>query len=403
MASIGPFSGTRYDVDRAGNLADLVAPPWDVISEEDRARLLSGSRYNVVNLTLPEASDGSDRFESCSRLLREWLDEGVLAGDERPGMYLYRHEFEWEERRYERTGIIASLELRDGDVKGHERTRPKSMDDRLRLLSVTRCVFGPIFMLCPDPDGEFRELLAGAECGEASRIELNCEGHSFSVIDDPDFHDRVRRILEPETLVIADGHHRYGASVENLRLASKGGGDCGWARRTMVYCVSVKDPGLFVLPSHRMVKGIERPAAFCLEELGKVARVEPAGGTDDLRNRMRQGNGVRIGLVLGRESGVHLLTMDREENGPEYDVEYLHERLLPAMGGDAEGVEIDFTQSAEKAVGRVSSGERDMCFLLRGVAPQDVVDTAVRGHFMPSKSTYFYPKPLTGLVLMRNE
>jgi uncharacterized protein (DUF1015 family) len=385
-----------------GDLSSVVAPPWDVISETRRAELRSLSPYNVVNLTLPDPGDGGDGFESSARLLRRWQEEGVLTRDELPAMYLYRHAFEWEGVRHERTGLIVSLELREGDVRGHEETRINSREDRCRLLEATGCVFGPIFMLCPDPEAEFRELLREAS-GEESTIELGGERHTFCAIEDPDFQERARRALEARTLVIADGHHRYWASVENLRLSLESGRESEWVRHTMAFCVSVKDPGLFVLPSHRMLEGLAKPASHYLEAMHEVARVEAAEGLDQLRRRMADGTDVRMGLVVGEGKSFHLVTVDREAEGSgvEYDVEYLHDRILgPVLGDEVSRIGIDYTQTAAEAVERVLSGERDMCFLLRGVHPQDVVVTAERGQFMPSKSTYFHPKPLTGLVLM---
>jgi len=403
VAVVSAFHGVRYRSDRVGGMGAVVAPPWDVISDAERSEFCSRSPYNVVNLTLPVADGGEDRFEKSGRLLGEWRREGVLAADERPSMYLYRHGFEWEGQRYGRTGLIFALKLREGDVRGHEKTRAQAKEDRTRLLSVTRCVFGPIFMLCPDPEGDFAGLMAEEGKREDFCIEMNGESHSFAAIDDEGFHEQVRGMLEARMLIIADGHHRFGASMENLRTAVGRGEVPGWRGRTMVYCVSVKDPGVIVLPSHRMLKGLPRPSATYVEDLKKMARVEAVPSLQELQVRMEKGKGVRAGMSTGEENGLYLVTMERDlgnGGGLAYDVEYLHERVLAPLLEGVSGVDVDFTQSAAQAIEMTRSGERDMCFLVRGVEPQDVVDTAAKGRFMPSKSTYFYPKPLTGLVLM---
>ncbi len=192
MALVHSFRGVRYGSGVQGGLSSVVAPPYDVISDEERDRLVSVSPHNVVRLTLPEPCGGLDRFQSSAALIDQWLKDGILLREEDPAIYLYRHEFEFEGRCVVRTGFIAALDLSDEDsVKRHEKTRGTHREDRLKLLRATKSFLGPIFMTYPDPGLALGEIIAGVEVDETVTVKLEDGVHTLGIVRDNDFHERL--------------------------------------------------------------------------------------------------------------------------------------------------------------------------------------------------------------------
>lgn len=399
MASLHPFRGTRYSPESVGDLSRVVAPPYDVISEEKGRHLASLSPYNVVRLTLPQPRGEPERFQASADLIDRWLAEGILAREEKPCMYVYRHEFKHDGRALVRTGLIAALDLRRGGVVGHEKTAGAPRKDRLRLLRVTRSSLGPIFMLYPDPDSDVRGLLEGVRAKEHIKVELEGERHTLGVISDTGFHAEVSQLLKPRRFLIADGHHRYGAALSNHLSGKEGGEEEEWQRSTMVYCVSMEDPGLLILPTHRLIRGLAGPAGEYLGKLGEMASVEPAAGLDEALAGMFEAGKGAFGLCTG-DGGFYIVrSAAGHEDRLVLDVEILHALLDALLIGEDGSVEIDYTQSAREGAEHVAAGEASMCFLLQPVGTRELTWFSSMGRLMPPKTTYFHPKPLTGLVM----
>ena len=354
MADVQPFRAVRY-TGAAGSLADLVAPPYDAVDAEERARLYTRSPYNVVHVTLPESA------EAGARLYREWLSEGVLAREEEPAVWLAVEDFvgpDGVER--ERHGLLVSLAAEPyerGSVLPHERTHPGIREDRLRLLRASRVQPEPILLLA---DGTL-ELSVPTTPPEIA-------------VDDT----RVWR-LPPEAaaplgeaqFLIADGHHRYESAVD---LGAEPGSA---GTRIMALVVPSHDDGLHVFPTHRTFA--RRPDLRALregEELGSLAEglaslaAEPYGRSAAIAYRLG-----RIELVRGEADKLDSELVDRH------------------------GLEgIGYTPHVEEAVGVVDRGAADVAFLLREPRVDDVFARARRGERMPQKSTFFYPKPLSGIL-----
>jgi uncharacterized protein (DUF1015 family) len=349
MASVRPFRALRYDEAVAGPLETLVAPPYDVVSAEQRERLRGRSAYNVVRLTLPESES------EASRDLADWRERGVLVQEPEPSYWWLAQDYvgpDGVERR--REGFVAALRAEPYErrvVLPHERTHAGPKEGRLRLLRATRTVLEPIFLLWDGTialNGLGRPELEADESGVRSRL-WRLGG---------DFGDALTEELRNAQLLIADGHHRYETTL--AFHAEEGSEESAWL---LAVIVPTDQEGLTIFPTHRVVESVN----------GEVGTpIEPPEG--DLP-----------GLVLYRHGRYELVA------GEGLDPEIV-ERLAP------QGV--TYTPYAEEAVAAVDRGEAEAAFLLRPTHIDDVWAIARRGGVMPQKSTFFYPKLTSGLLLL---
>jgi len=352
MADIKPFRAVRYS-GAAGSLGDLVAPPYDAVDEAERAELYTRSAYNVVHLTLPESAS------EAGRLYREWLAQDVLARDDEPLAWLAAERYIGPDGvARERRGVIVSLAAEPyetGSVLPHERTHPRIREERLRLLRATRVQPEPILVLDDMPIGVEPPTTPPA---------LEVDGTRLWPVPAPPSPD-------PGQLLIADGHHRYESAVELAAEAGESG------TRIMALVVSKDDAGLHVFPTHRVFAG--RPDLEMLDE-GETCR-----DLDEALLRLDQEPHERPVVIAYRRRSIQLVR-GRES---ELDVE-----LVDRYGTDG----ITYTPRRDDAVAAVDGGAADVAFLLRGQRVDDIFGIARRGGRMPPKSTYFFPKPLSGLL-----
>jgi uncharacterized protein (DUF1015 family) len=334
MADVKRFRAERYDESKAGPLEQLVAPPYDVISPEQRLEYLARSPYNVVHLTLPEDE------QQAGRDIADWRESGVLVRDEKPGYWFLAQEYvgpDGIERT--RSGLVASLRAEPyerGVVLPHERTHSGPKEGRLRVLRATRTQLEPIFLLYEG------EPLAPPD----REPDLQSGGDKLWQIDDaPSFED--------VELLIADGHHRYETA---LAYAQEGG-----SPYLMVVLVPTQQQGLTIFPTHRVAEHVNGTRGTPIDEPGKELP----------------------GVVLYRNGRYELL------EGDGLDVEIV-ERIAP------QGV--SYTPQREEAVATVDRGDAEAAFLLRPTRIEDVWAVARRGQTLPEKSTYFFPKLTSGLL-----
>ncbi len=337
MAVVKPFRALRYDEALAGPLENLVAPPYDVISDEQRAELRARSPYNVVHLTLPDSE------EDAARDLEEWTSSGVLV-EEPPAVWALEQDYVGPDGvARKRFGLVASLKVEPyatGTVLPHERTHAGPKEERLRLLRATRVQLEPIFLLYDGP--------APVERPEREP-DLEVEGAKLWRIDDP----MVVRHFDDKQLLIADGHHRYETAV----AFSEEEGVPASAQMPVVL-VSTEDPGLEIFPTHRL---FAEPKHLESE----------ANGGPEVTEVTRDGSRV-----------VH---------GPEgiLDVQF-----VDTLGQEG----ISYTADPEEAERRVRDGEAAVAYLLRPTRIEDVFAYARRGEVLPQKTTYFFPKLISGLL-----
>jgi uncharacterized protein (DUF1015 family) len=352
MADLQPFRAVRYS-GAAGRLADLVAPPYDTVSAEERALLYTRSPHNVVHVTLPDSA------EEARRTYREWLADGILEREDHPAAWLAVERFVGpDEVQRERRGVIVSLAAEPyerGNVLPHERTHPGIQQERLELLRATEVQPEPIFVLTESP----------LETPTPARpADVEVDGSQLWRLEHFDAES-----LDGSPLLVADGHHRYESAVE-LGAELPGGA------RIMALVVSTSDPGLRVFPTHRVFSN--RP------DLARPLGDECAS-LDEALERLAAEPFTHSSAVAYRAGGAELVRGQDDE----LDVALVDRHGLDGIG---------YTPTLAEAVALVDRGEASVAFLLREPRVEDVFATARRGERMPPKSTYFFPKPLSGLL-----
>ncbi len=421
MADVRPFKALHYDLQKVGSLDDVAAPPYDVIDAPARAALLQRSPYNAVAIDLPKpfdpadpASDPSgDPYAEAAQTIERWLGDGALVADEEPSIWAMTQDYTAPDGSgHSRHGILARVRVvdYDGGVRPHERTHPGPLEDRLLLTRATGYNLSPIFSLSTvDPWPLVAPALAAAPWGEATD-ESGTVNRVWQVTD-PAVHAAVSERLADAELLIADGHHRY----ETARAYRDEVGGEGPHNYTLMALTGLDDPGLTVFPTHRLLSGFaddperQRRLGSGLRELFEITEVDRAG----IDPAGEDGVG-----VFGLYDGFHkqafrlrlkdLAALDRLLEGkPEpyrrLDSAILETLVLKGLAGMSdEDIDerrgLEYAKSVEDAVGRVEDGSYDVAFIQRGVPVEQVRAVAATDANMPPKSTYFFPKVMTGFA-----
>ena len=426
MVEVCAFRGMRYD---AGKVAIEAAAtqPYDKISPAMQAAYYEASPHSAVRLILgrEEAGDnGSNKYTRAAGFMNAWLEAGVLVEDTAPAMYASGQTYEIEGRTVRRRGFAALVKLEpfgSGLIFPHERTFKKYKADRLRLMQATGANFGHIFMLYSDPAKTISRLLEALDERGAPDVEVEALGvqHTLTAITDPEAIETIRAVMADKQLFVADGHHRYETAInyrDEMRAQHGEGGPYDWR---MVTLVNMEDEGLTIRPTHRVVRNLAAfdPAQarttleplFTIEEcpakeLG--ARIVPDDQTQ-----------ARLGLYTGGETGLVLTLKDRdripeavrrEAPGPvlELDVTVLHGLILNHLLGmpleqQNQAGNILYVATVADGLEAVRTGGYQAAFFLNPTRIDQVRAVATSGAVMPQKSTDFYPKLLTGLVMRR--
>ncbi len=418
MAEIRPFRGLRF-VGPAGDLNVLTAPPYDVLSPSQRDMYAGRSPHNVVHLTLPEQKDDDRskyvKYVRSGALLAEWRRNGTIAPENAPAIYRYTQSFQLPgvPNAFHRTKIIALIKTEPyekGVVLPHEQTFPKHREDRMRILEATRAHLECIFGLYEDPSGEVLSAVRAAPVtGEFTCHSDEGVDHLLEPIIDPIANETIASLLADKTVWIADGHHRYETAVAFRERLGDLKNAVPEDYMMMALC-SLSDPGLVLLPTHRAVKNLNLSS----EELS--ARVSELFNTQSVRNADieaaladHQAAGTRAfgvacaggqGLILTPKNEEELIARISSDDSDELkalDVSVLHrvifEQLLNVQGLDR----IAYTRDAAEAVAWAEQGSTS--FLMNPPSVDDMKDIALGGEKMPQKSTYYFPKILSGLVM----
>jgi uncharacterized protein (DUF1015 family) len=413
MADVQPLRALHYNLQTVGSLDGLVAPPYDVIDPEQRAQLANRSPYNVVAIDLPEAV--GDPYDAAARTLAGWEREGAVVEDSEPAIWAITQEYDAPGGggRRTRRGFFCWVRVEDygpGRIRPHERTHPGPREDRLRLTRATRANLSPIFALHSDPAGAAWGALSPfaerAPWGEVT----DDEGTSHRVwrVADPDAIAAVQDALADSELLIADGHHRY----ETARVFAEEVGGEGPQRYVLMCLVALEDPGLTVFPTHRLLRDL-RPdlreiLATALRESFEIEEVE----RDAI---VPEGEGpLRLGYMDAHFQRPFMLTLrdqalaDRALEGHSEPYRHLDTAVLEALilKGALEMSDDDishlrglgYARDTAEALDRVDRGEYDCAFFMRATPVEQVREVAAAGESMPPKSTFFYPKLLTGLL-----
>jgi uncharacterized protein (DUF1015 family) len=413
LAEVLPLRALHYDLGQVGGLANVVAPPYDVIDDEQREELVARSPHNVVELDLPRDPKGDDPYEHSAALLANWTDEGMLTRDSEPHIWALEQDYTAPDgSRLTRRGFLARVKLAPyGEgIRPHERTQPGPKEDRLRLTRATRHNLSPIFALHPGNAWQHLEpALGGDPWGEVT--DSDGTTHRVWRVGDPAVHQAIAAELEPGELLIADGHHRYETSLAYQQEVGPGGD----ADYVLMALVSLEDPGLTVFPTHRLISGLaDDPAKQ--EALGNGLKVifdVEQVPTDELDPGGNEGVGVFGYMDSHFERSFRLRLRDtarldealagRSEAYRTLDAAILEELVLKGiLGMSTDDIAakrgIGYTPNIGEALRKLGKGEYQAAFLLRPTPVEQVRAVAAAGETMPPKSTYFFPKLLTGIA-----
>jgi len=416
MAEIQPLRALHPDLAVVGSLGAVAAPPYDVIDPEQRAQLAARSAYNVVRIDLPEGEP--DPYAEAGRLLARWQDEGALVRDDESALWVIDQEYTGPDgRRLTRRGFFARVRVEEygpGRIRPHERTHPGPREDRLRLTRATQANLSPIFSLYADADGTARAALETATGAEPFGELTDDEGTTTRLcrLADPAAIEAVQGALAHAELLIADGHHRY----ETARVYADEIGGEGDHRYVLMCLVALEDPGLTVFPTHRLVSGLAGDDAriealtATLREHFDIERIEqadlrPPDGDGPLQMGYLDSHfGQPFRLRLKDQAIADRALADMPEPYRRLDTAVLERLVLMGPLGLTEDdishlSGLGYSRTDEEAVSLVTDGDYDVAFFLRSSPVRQVQEIAAAGVNMPPKSTFFYPKVPTGLLI----
>jgi uncharacterized protein (DUF1015 family) len=413
MTTIEPLRALHYDLQRTGDLDNVVSPPYDVIDDQQRAQLAARSPYNVVEIDLPEG--GENRYDNAARIFREWRAEGVVVQDKQPALWTLSQDYTGPDGvRRTRQGFFARVRVQDygpGTIRPHERTHPGPKEDRLRLTRATKANLSPIFSLYSDPDRTAWAALSSAAdpASEAETTDADGTVSRLARVIDRAAIAAAQAALQDTELLIADGHHRY----ETARVYADEIGGEGDHRYVLMCLVALQDPGLTVFPTHRLVRGLDKAQQDALVATIR-SNFESVALDDTAQLAPASSDELRIGYIDAYVRQPFMLTLREQriadealpDHAPAYrrlDTAVLEGLILKGALGMTDhdidelnglGYARDFAQALEL----IEDGSYDAAFFMAPTPVQRIQEVAAAGESMPPKSTYFFPKVPTGLL-----
>lgn len=424
MPKIIPFRGVRYNPAKIRDIATVVAPPYDVIGPAAQSHFYSRHPCNVVRLILGRSSKAdtskSNRYTRARDFFNKWARDGLLVRDPNPAIYLYSQQYVHNKKKIERSGFIALMDLgQHGKVLPHENTLAAPKRDRLMLMKATEANLEPIFVLYEDPAHRVMRLFIRHKANSKPIMDFRFESvrNRLWRMEDPALIKLVGDLMGSKSAFIADGHHRF-ETARNYHAQVLKKGASGPLRNSsayiMVYFVESDDKALTILPAHRAVidiKGLKKERI--IGRLRKFFSIRKVSGAGAMMSALAQGaSGHVFGLYLGR-GDMRILKLedvsvsDREIKGKpkdwkRLDVSILHNFIIGHVLKLSDSDDnIDFIKNPKDAIDRVDGGKAGIAFFLNPTKASEVRRIARIGERMPRKATYFYPKPLSGLVMYK--
>lgn len=426
---VAPFQGIFYNQDKIASLADVVSPPYDVIADDLQNELFERSPYNFCRLDLPKES-GEARYEQAKSVFDQWQAEGVLVQDDKPSIYVHHHHFQLPSgERLVRKGFFAARRIEDfseGGIKPHEKTLDGPKSDRLNMTRATKTNLSPVFSLYADPDkavqGNFERMTQTTPIMDF--VTTEGERHQVWRVSEEAALHSVNEFFQNTPLFIADGHHRYETALNyrNEIAQSEELDENAATRFLLMYFSNLNDEGMVVLPIHRALHSLDgvtvEDLLAKLKPLFDVQEVPFSDHDDRLAMLAKLGEEGRhaFWVVPKGSDKSYLISVSHDdwlatdcakslpESLAQLDVAVLHQYIFGDCLGlseesQAKQENLIYWKSTEKALAETSSGRCDMTFILNPTKIEQVQLVADDGHKMPQKSTFFYPKILSGLVL----
>lgn len=430
MADLRPFPGFRYHLPAGDDLAAVVTPPYDVITPAAQAGYYERHPLNIIRLELGQDAPDDDaldnRYTRAAATFAAWRLAGHLRQDQ-PAFYVYQQQFAAGAATYTRTSLLGRVRLEPweaGVILPHERTMTKPKDDRLRLLRACTANLSPLMALYDDPAATVAQIIAQVTSTTPTSdfTDESHERHVLWLVADPDLQARLTTAFADEQLFIADGHHRYETALtfrDAVRAARRELDPNDAVNFVLMALISTADPGLVVLPTHRLVRDLDALTVAALpERLARFWEVESLDHEESgaLTERLAalQAEGVIAAIVATRkhqwlvrlrpEAHERLQATGESAAWQQLDIAAVHELIVDdALGISRAAVatsdKLRYTRSADEALAALTSDEAQVAILLNPTLPTQVRDVARAGGRMPQKSTYFYPKLITGLVI----
>ena len=426
MVDVRPFRGWRYDPEVVGDLSSVLCPPYDLITPQLQSALRRLSPYNVVHLEAGEGLDwgapAQDRYSRTAAVFGDWTARGILRRDPEASFYLLRHRFLYGGLARVRLGLIAGVGLEEyatGRILPHEYTEEPAIRDRVSLMEACNANFSPIMGLYRDRRLELSAAFGEVTAGPATLDVRDNMGQEYALwrITDPTVQEHIGRFFSGRSIFLADGHHRYEAALQLRRKRNLGepgaSGVNAASNFVLMALIAFEDPGLMVLPYHRMLGSLPpnryRQIQDRLRQIFEGRPIDwPADrGADDLIEQVaHQGRDRHAMAMVGPDHQVaHMLTLRQEVDWRQWgplavsEAWILEEMVFKPVLGDATLSHLGYIHDHHEAVDQVHSGAQHLAFLLKPF-PMDQFETIVsQGHRLPRKSTFFYPKLPTGLVI----
>ncbi len=419
MSKIKPFRAVTYNLKKIKDLSKVVCPPYDVISEEDAVVFRNMSPYNFIHILLGKDKKGDDKdnnkYIRAKNTFFQWMEKGVLTQDERAGIYFYKQEYTFLGQRRKRMGFISLMQLQDEEdskVFPHENTHTAAVEDRLKLWQSLNANLSCIFVCYSDKQKKIEKIFTRDVATNPPLFDIiDSENirHVLWRLDDEALIDEMNNTIVDQHLFIADGHHRYKVAMAYRQMKIS-------RRKTftgeepfnyvMTYFTNIDSKDLQIFPIHRVIKRLPDRLDF----LDEVFRIDKIKSKNDLvimlaragRNEHAFGLYSREGIKLLRLKNKMLINEHVKEGSPDY--KSLDATILKCFVLDRIGIASDdiiYTEDIDEAAAMVDNGEADVCFIMNPVKISQLKAIALNGEKMPPKTTYFYPKVLSGLTIYK--
>ena len=434
MATIKPFKGLRYNIEKVDGLENVVTPPYDIISDEEQKAYYDKHSNNVIRLEYGAEyetdSELDNRYTRAAAFLRSWIDDGVLQFEDKECLYLYEQRFSFLGQELTYRGFVTLTQLEEfskGVILPHEETLSKAKTDRLNLMTATHANFSQIYCLYMDETGKIRSMMEQITKSPAD-ISFTAENDILQnvwIVRDDAVIAAVQAEFADKQLFIADGHHRYETALNfrnKMREENPDWKESDLFNYVMMMLVDMDDPGLVVFPTHRLVNNVKIDEVMAVSLLkddfdidkiivdSKTSMLCDAIAKDLVALKEKKGFALYFGgeyyyrLSLNDASVMEKYLPDKSEAYRNLDVTILHTLVLDKIYGiDTENLanqkNLTYTRDPMEAIEAVQNGSQQCAFLLNATKVREIKDVSLAGEKMPQKSTYFYPKLITGIVM----
>ncbi|MCE2401035.1 DUF1015 domain-containing protein [Candidatus Poribacteria bacterium] len=409
-----PFSGLRYNLGKVGEIADVIAPPYDVIKPTERIDLEKRHPANIIHLILSQPRDddteNDNQYTRAAALMNQWISDQTLVRDTTPRYYIYDQSFHAPDgKHYTRRALIALVKLEPFENKvilPHEKTHAGPKIDRLNLMRTCHANLSPIFLLYQDQKGDIEQVMQGFTDENVPQIdcaEIFGSTHQLWCLDNPESNREIQKHFSSKPLLIADGHHRYETALafQNEMSRQRGINTSLGYDYMMVNLVRMESPGLAVLAIHRLLSNLTTEQInHAIAGLPEVFAVHEIDSHSNLMAKLETFKGKSHAVGMSTPDNKYRLLIPHSPSAGQLDVTLVQETIINKLFKvETLADHISYTAYADDAVAHVKEGSDRVALLMNPTPVEQVLDVAMAGSVMPQKSTYFYPKMATGFVL----